>query len=388
MAAASSQPSQVEKQIYVVTNKIGNECIELLGARWYQKNAYNEFIAAERENKLTKISDGFGYQYDNEGYVMMVLRDEATRLVKFIKETREHVFMVTEEDVQIVIVPMGKPCNLSSLQINVFLDFIRDKKPDVNEDKCYYTTYPDKRIIPGASRVQSTQIKKTRFSNSSSNYVFTVFFYKKNEYYMMTYTIDGRIPQPARVYKILLGNKIKDYVALLESEMLLNKKAFSIQECHKIKFMPAYFAETGERIVAEDSNIICAICCTYIKNVILNPCKHTDMCSSCVAKIDNKICGICRQPIVSVTPLMQQNIEPLVSPDNIVLDALSIIGDEKNVLQKYIKELEKQINGLQQEFEPAQFPEIIEFGRTILNSNLGLGLGLGPGLGAASSSAN
>lgn len=42
-------------------------------------------------------------------------------------------------------------------------------------------------------------------------------------------------------------------------------------------------------------NFICSICYTNVKNVILNPCFHFNLCQECVLKIDK--CPICRDDI-------------------------------------------------------------------------------------------
>jgi len=49
----------------------------------------------------------------------------------------------------------------------------------------------------------------------------------------------------------------------------------------------------------DDSRIICILCCSNIRNVVVLPCRHSLTCNKCAIKLkaDNSPCPICRKEI-------------------------------------------------------------------------------------------
>jgi hypothetical protein len=44
--------------------------------------------------------------------------------------------------------------------------------------------------------------------------------------------------------------------------------------------------------------IICKLCCEEVSDCILEPCKHCVCCKECLHKLTDRICPVCREPII------------------------------------------------------------------------------------------
>jgi hypothetical protein len=346
--------------VFVITNQIGKSETDIFRARDYQEKAYGEFIEFEKRhpNKTYTFVAG-------EGSIKMdLLRDPITGFVKYIRTDNTFAYMITNMSLQIVTNSLQPSLQLSSLQINCLIEFMKMRHMNVAQNHSFYTNYKLKNGSPDALCINNKRIANVKTSGSrrnnpySADNVFVVFFYQNGEYYIMTYT-EENIPKPNRVYKILMDKQVEQYMDAVKSHNFANSE-FNILNCKEIPCSEA----------PEDSKSACSICFSNFKNVILNPCNHIDMCSECVSKNMSNKCGICRTNINSVSPLVPKSSMKLKG--NISLDALSIIEDENNVQQKQNKILEEKIKALQNEFNPEQFPEIIAFGKKVLSENLGL----------------
>lgn len=355
--AVAHAPNDFE--VSVITPKAGETKIDIYPARDYQTEAYSRFIEFEKANPNKEFT------FEKPSIIMVLSRDTDTGFVKYVRVDGTYAYMITNKSLQIVIEPMKVPKQLTSLQINCLIEFMKLRSLNPLFGHCFYSNmsvglHSQYKLyvntIKMTSKIPRRRFEVVKDKDAINDQIFVVFFHHNNEYYMMTYT-DDIIPKPNRVYKILMDQQVSYYIDAVKDHDFVNKE-IGIEYC---KDIPCFEAP-------EDSNSTCSVCYSNFKNIILNPCKHIDICSLCVSKNDDWKCGICRTKIVSVSPLLEKNITNM--PENVSLDALSIIADSENKYQKHIKEIEKKIHTLQQEFNPDKFPEIIAFGNKILCENL------------------
>eukprot|EP01083_Nonionella_stella_P253004 871060_1 len=56
--------------------------------------------------------------------------------------------------------------------------------------------------------------------------------------------------------------------------------------------------DAKERLL--ENRLLCVVCLTNSKNMVLQPCGHLDVCNQCEAKLPSKICPRCQQPFTNV----------------------------------------------------------------------------------------
>lgn len=83
---------------------------------------------------------------------------------------------------------------------------------------------------------------------------------------------------------------------IIQMNHKLNEFIFKIQQ---LTLNDKINSDKIEKLTEENDklkeNLICSICYTNTKSVILNPCFHFNLCQECVLKIDK--CPICRDEI-------------------------------------------------------------------------------------------